>query len=237
MPRVILVTGASRGIGSAIAKEFLENNDIVYLNYKTHDEEARKFLKKYPLARLLKGDISDEATVKNMIAKIKAEVKKIDVVINNAGISIDTTIEDKTKENFTQILNTNLIGPFLVTKYASKIMTKGSIINISSTNGIDTYYPYSMDYDASKAGLISLTHNFAVLLSPNIRVNAIAPGWINTSMNNNLDPKFKENEEKKILLKRFGEPKEIAKTVFFLASPDASYINNTIIRVDGGYYG
>ena len=129
------------------------------------------------------------------------------------------------------------VAPFLVSKYVSKIMLqnkKGSIINVSSTNAIDSYYPYSMDYDSSKAGLNILTKNLSVELAPYIRVNAIAPGWINTPMNEYLDKNFKEKEINKIALNRFAEPIEIAKIIYFLASDDASYINGSIIVADGG---
>ena len=132
------------------------------------------------------------------------------------------------------MLDVNLIGPFLTSKYALEIMNNGSIINISSTNGIDTYYSYSLDYDASKAGLINLTHNFANMYAPNIRVNCIAPGWINTEMNKELDEEYIKEECEHILLERFAEPKEIANVVFFLASDESSYITDSIIRVDGG---
>ena len=110
----------------------------------------------------------------------------------------------------------------------------GAIINVSSTNGLETYYEYSLDYDASKAGLISLTHNLSNYLAPYIRVNAVAPGWVNTEMNKELDSCYIKEECDKIYLKRFAEPKEVAKVIYFLASDDASYINNEVLRVDGG---
>lgn len=236
MSRIVLVTGASRGLGFAIAKIFLENNDIVYVHYNNSEQDALKLQAKYSNARLVKADLSKEEDIKNMLNIIKKEQNNLDVIVNNAGIAIDTTFEDKTKDNFLYTLDVNLIAPFLVVKYAKELLKKGSIINISSTNGIDTYYPYSLDYDASKAGLISLTHNLAVELKPNIRVNAVAPGWINTDMNKELDEEYKKEECAKILLEKFGEPEEIAKVVFFLASDNASYINNSVIRVDGGSY-
>ena len=111
---------------------------------------------------------------------------------------------------------------------------KGNIVNVSSTNGIDSYYVESLDYDASKSGVISLTHNLANYLAPYIRVNCICPGWINTSMNDCLSDEFKEKEIKKILLNRFAEAEEIANVIYFLTTEEASYINDTIIKIDGG---
>ena len=136
-----------------------------------------------------------------------------------------------------KILEVNLVGTFLMCKYFGDIMYEnksGNIINISSTNGIDTYYEYSLDYDASKAGVINLTHNIASHYAPYIRVNTICSGWINTDMNKNMDIDFKRQEENKILLKRFADPKEIANTIYFVTSDDASYINDSVIRIDGG---
>ena len=155
-----------------------------------------------------------------------------------ATTAIDTLFEDKTVENFRKIIDVNLIGTFLVSKYASEYMLKnksGKIINISSTNGIDTYYPYGLDYDASKAGVISLTHNLAMQFAPYINVNCIASGWINTDMTKELDEDYIKEESSKILLGRFAEPMEIANVVAFLASDEASFVNGSIIRVDGGY--
>ncbi len=239
--KTVLITGASRGLGSSIARVFAKNNHNIILNYNNSEKETQKLteeLKQYNVEILpIKADITKEKEIKNMVDLSINKFKKIDVLINNAGIAIDTTFEDKTKENFIKTLDTNLIGPFLVSKYVGEEMLKekqGSIINISSTNGIDTYYEYSLDYDASKAGLISLTHNLATHYAPYIRVNCIAPGWINTEMNKNLDEEYKKEEENKILLNRFGNPEEIAKVVYFLSTDDASYINNETIRVDGG---
>lgn len=234
MNRVVLVTGASRGIGAAIAKTFLEDGDVVYINYNKSEKEALELAKNYEKAKTIKCDVTNEQEIDLMINEIKAKSGQLDVLVNNAGIAIDTTLEDKTKDNFRHILDVNLLGPFLVSKAAIKVMSKGSIINIASTNGIDTYYSYSLDYDASKAGLINMTHNLAVLLAPNIRVNAVAPGWVMTDMNKELDQEQIADECNNILLKRFAEPQEIADVVFFLASDKAKYIDNTVIRVDGG---
>lgn len=173
-----------------------------------------------------------------MVQQIIDIFGKIDVLVNNAGIAIDKEFEDRTIEGWQITLNTNLIAPFLVSKYVGYEMlknNKGKIINISSTNGINTFFPTSIDYDASKAALINLTHNLAIQFAPNINVNCVAPGWVNTDMNKELPKELIEEETSKIYKRRFAEPSEIAKVVTFLASDDANYINDEVIKVDGGY--
>ena len=237
--KVALITGASRGIGKACAIKFASNNYDVIINYNNSVNEAEELknyiLEKYDVnAVCIKADLSSEVEIKNMVNTIVDKFSTIDVLVNNAGIAIDCLVEEKTKEKFIKTLDVNLIGPFILTKEISKyINVNGSIINISSTNGIDTYYPYSLDYDASKAGLISLTNNLSQIYAP-IRVNAVAPGWVMTDMNKELDLEYIKEESSKILLDRFAEPEEIANVVYFLASDEASYINNSVIRVDGG---
>ncbi len=240
---VALVTGSSRGIGKSTIIELAKRGCNVVINYNNSIEEAnilKEFVEcNYEVNALaIKADISNEEEVKNMVDTTIKEFCKIDILVNNASVALDTLFEDKTKENFMKTLEVNLIGTFLVSKYVGNIMLqnkKGTIVNVSSTNGIDTFYPMSLDYDASKAGVISLTHNLALEYAPYIRVNAVAPGWVNTDMNKELDEEFIKLENQKIYLNRFANPEEIAKVIVFLASDDASYINNTVIRVDGGY--
>ena len=233
---VVLVTGSSKGIGKETALKYAKEGYDVVINYNNSLNDALKVeeeAKKYGVNTLIvKCDISNEEEVIDMVNLIKEEYGKVDVLVNNAGIAIDTAFEDKTVDNFRRILDVNLIGTFIVSKYVSKIMDKGVIINISSTNGIDTTYPESLDYDASKAGVISLTHNLATYLAPNIRVNAICPGWVNTDMNKELDEEFIKEETRKIKLGRFAEPKEIADAIYKIST--CTYINDSIIRVDGG---
>ena len=186
---------------------------------------------------IIKCDISNENDIENMKDTIINKFGKLDVLINNASISNDSLVSDKTKESFMRILEVNLVGTFLVSRIFGDLMyknKKGIIINIGSTNGIDTYYEYSLDYDTSKAGVINLTHNLANYYSPYVNVNCVCPGWINTPMNKDMDTEFRKNEENKILLNRFAEPSEIASLVYFLSTEDASYINDSIIRIDGG---
>ena len=238
--KTVIVTGSSRGIGAATIKEFAKNNYNVVINYLNNEEKANALKdeveKLYNIKALaIKADIKKEDQVKMLINQTYKHFGRIDCLVNNAGIAIDTTLEDKTVKNFNEILSTNLIGTFLMCKHIGSIMQEqgyGSIVNISSTNGIDSFYPYSMDYDASKAGVIYLTHNFANLYAPNIRVNSIAPGWVNTEMNKELPKEYIEEENKHILLNRFAEPEEIAKTIVFVA--ESTYMNDSIIKIDGG---
>lgn len=238
---VALVTGASRGIGAATIIELAKRGYSVVIHYHKSKKEAYELeekIKKYNVETLvISGDISKKDEVEAMTKEVIHRFNKIDVLINNAGIAIDTLYEDKTVENFQKILNTNLIGTFNVCKTVEKYMDNGVILNISSNNALDSYYPMSLDYDASKAGVLSLTKNLAVQYAPKIRVNALALGWVNTPMNQEMDLEFKKEQEEKILLHRFAEPEEIAKTIAFLISEDASYINGAVITVDGGHYG
>ena len=240
--KTVLITGASRGIGASLAKEFAKNKYNVVINYCNSQNEALKLAEnlraKYNVQLMcVKADISNEDEVKNMIDTIINKLGRIDVLINNAAISKDCYFDEKSVMDFKIVLDVNLVGTFLVSKHVGKYMLDrkcGKIINITSTNGIDTMNSYSIDYDASKAGVINLTHNLAKHYAPYINVNAIALGWVNTDSVLEMDPRIKEEEQKKILLNRFANPEEIAKIALFLASADASYINNSIIRVDGG---
>lgn len=186
---------------------------------------------------VIKADVSNEEEVKNMVQEIINKFGRIDVLVNNAGIAIDKEFEDRTVEDWKRTLEVNTIGTFLVSKYASEYMMKnksGKIINVSSTNGINTFFPSSIDYDASKAAIINLTYNLAIQFAPYINVNAVAPGWVNTEMNKELSKELIEEETERIYKKRFAEPEEIAKVICFLTSEDAEYINSTVIKVDGG---
>ena len=206
--RTVIVTGGSRGIGASISKRFAKEGYNVVINYVSNDERANKLKKEleenYNASILLvKADISNEEDVKRLIDETIKTFKSIDCLVNNAGIAIDKPFLEKTKEEFNKVLNTNLVGPFLTCKYAYNYLinsNNSSIINITSKFGIETVYPESMDYDASKSGLISLTKNLSRVFSPEVRVNAVAPGWVKTEMNSDMDKDFEKEEEVFILL-------------------------------------
>ena len=245
MSKVVLVTGSSKGIGAAIVKELASCGYDVVINYNSSQKEAeelKKEIEEYNVrSMVIRCDISKENQVQFMIDNVVNTLGSIDVVVNNAAICMNSFFRQKSVDDFKKTFDTNVVGAFLVSKYASKYMLNnkwGRIINISSTNGINTYYPICMEYDASKAALISLTHNLAVELSPYVNVNAITPGFIATESElDGMDEEFIKSEEEKILVRRKGKPEEVAKLVRFLISEDADYINNSIIRIDGGQYG
>ena len=236
--KVVLVTGSSRGIGASTVLAFAKRGANVVINYVQEKEKAEALAHRIEAnqgvkALVIKADISKEEEVKSLVQTTLETFGKIDILVNNAGIAIDTLFEDKSKENFMRTLEVNLVGTFLMCKEVGSEMLKrqkGVIINVSSTNGIDTVYPESIDYDASKAGVISLTKNLSKAYAPFIRVNTVCPGWVNTDMNQTLEQDFIDQETSKILVNRFAEPEEIANAIVFLAS----YINGTILRVDGG---
>lgn len=215
---ICLVTGSSRSLGKEIIKKFAREGFEVIINYNKSEKDAYKLADEIgSKARVIKCDISNEEEVRDMFDQID----HLDVLINNAAIADDKDPLEKSALEFNRVLHTNLTGTFLVTKYAIEKMGNGSIVNISSTNGIDTYYPESIDYDASKAGIISLTHNFAKYLS-DIRVNCICPDWIDTEMNKDMDEIYKAKIN-------FIKPDVLASLVYKVAMNKG--INDQIIKV------
>jgi len=243
--KVVLITGGNRGIGKKTAQIFAENNFDVVITYNTQKDLAQKVQKEIEsfgvVCFIKKCDISNESDVKSLFDDVIKKFNKIDVLVNNAGIAIDTLFCDKTAENFKKTLDVNLVGTFLVSKYFGEEMFKqksGKIVNIASTNGINTYFPMCLDYDASKAGIISLTHNLAMQFSPYINVNCVAPGFIATESEiKDMDNDFIKSEEEKIFKKRAGTEEDVANLIFFLSSDKADFINSEVIRIDGGMYG
>lgn len=245
MSKVCLITGGARGIGKKIAETMSNNGYIVVVNYNSSLDRAMAFQRELGnMGReclFVKADVSDEVQVENMVELIMSKYGKIDVLVNNSAVTNDSLFGEKSADDFRRVLDVNVVGAFNVSKLVGNIMHNqkyGKIINIASTNGINTYYPMCAEYDASKSALISLTHNLAVQFAPYVNVNAIAPGFISTESEiAGMDEEFIKLEEEKIMVRRAGKPEEVAKFVYFLASDDASFINNQVIKINGGVYG
>lgn len=241
--KVAVITGARRGLGASIAYSLARRGYDIVVNDRVGEKELLEVVNyikdNYDVDAIgVMADVSTEDEVKRFLNVVKEKYGRVDVVINNAAIVEDVEIEKRSTETFNETLINNTTSVYLMSKYFGKFMynnKKGKIINISSTNGINAFFPTSIDYDASKAAVISLTHNFALEYAPYVLVNSVAPGWINTAMNQELPIKLIKEECDKIYLKRFAEPQEIANLVCFLASEECSYINGEIIKIDGGY--
>lgn len=238
--KVVLVTGSARGIGRAIAESFAERGAIVVLsdyNSESLANAKQVFQEKKYTFLALPCDVTQEDQVNRLIEQIVSTYNRLDIVINNAGITRDTLLMRMKTEQWDAVINTNLKGVFLVTKSVSKQLIKqrfGKIINISSVIGIIGNSGQS-NYAASKAGVIGFTKAVArELAGRNITVNAIAPGYIATEMTHVLDEKAKEALLTAIPLKRAGNSQDVANAALFLASPFADYITGQVIRVDGG---
>lgn len=246
MNKVVLITGAAQGIGKAIAWELAKHQYDIVINYHTSQQAAAdlksEIIENFGVRCLTIGaDVSDPEQVDQMITQVEEQLGGVDILINNAAIDLSNLFHLKNAEEFRRTLDVNVIGAFNCSKRVYEHMLKqeyGRIINIASTNGINTYYPMCIDYDASKAALISLTHNLAFEMGPYVHVNCIAPGFIGTENElDGYDEEFLKEEVEKIMVKRYGEPKEVAYLVRFLISDQADYINNTVIRIDGGQIG
>lgn len=241
MEKVALVTGATRGIGKQIAITLSKEGYNIALNYRTENDELENLKKEIGANNVevlaVQGDVSNFEDCENVVKETIEKFGRIDVLVNNAGITKDMLLARMKEEDFKQVIDVNLVGTFNVTKNVISYMMKarsGRIINISSVVGISGNAGQS-NYAASKAGIIGFTKSLAKeVASRNILVNAIAPGFIQTSMTDVLKDEIKEEIAKAIPLKRMGTADDVANLVRFLASEDSSYITGQVINVDGG---
>ena len=241
MDKVAMITGATRGIGKQIALTLANEGYNIVLNYRTENDELiqakNEIESKNVKCLTVQGDVTNFEDCKQMIESAIKEFGKIDVLINNAGITKDMLLARMKEEDFKQVIDVNLVGTFNMTKNVISYMMKarnGKIINISSVVGIAGNAGQT-NYSASKAGIIGFTKSLAKeVASRNILVNAVAPGFIETNMTDVLKQEVKDEIAKNIPLKRMGTPQDVANVVKFLASEDSSYITGQVISVDGG---
>lgn len=236
-----LVTGASRGIGRAIALELAAQGANVVVNFAGNETKAQSVVEEIEhlgvRAMKVRADVADETDVKNMVKEVIGQLGSMDILVNNAGITKDNLLMRMKAEEFDQVINTNLKGVFLCTKAVTRQMMKqrsGKIINVSSIVGVSGN-PGQANYVAAKSGVIGLTKSAAKeLASRNIHVNAVAPGFIATDMTDELTEEQRKGMLAMVPLERLGTAEDVAKTVRFLASDDASYITGQTIHIDGG---
>lgn len=239
--KTALVTGASRGIGSEIAKKLAAQGASVILNFNGSEEKAQEVKKEIEsaggTASLSRFDVSDYGACEECMQKLMNEYSHLDILVNNAGITRDGLLMKMSGEDFDQVIRVNLKGAFHTIRFASRQMLRqksGRIINISSVVGVAGNAGQA-NYAAAKAGIIGLTKTAAKeLASRGITVNAIAPGFIDTDMTAGLSDKVKEAAAAQIPLGTFGKPQDVAAAAAFLASEDAGYITGQVLHVDGG---
>ncbi|MED4989055.1 3-oxoacyl-[acyl-carrier-protein] reductase [Parageobacillus toebii] len=239
--KVALVTGASRGIGRAIALELARQGAKVAVNYAGNEAKANEVVEEIKNmggeAFAIQADVSNAEAVDQMVKSVLERFERIDILVNNAGITRDNLLMRMKEEEWDDVMNINLKGVFNCTKAVTRPMMKqryGRIVNIASIVGVSGN-PGQANYVAAKAGVIGLTKTAArELASRNITVNAVAPGFITTDMTDRLSEELKAEMLKQIPLARFGEPEDVAKVVSFLVSDAASYMTGQTLHVDGG---
>ena len=231
----VVVTGGASGIGASTAARFLEEGAQVAILDRDEQGCARA-VEETPRLRAIVADVADSVSVQRAFGEVEKALGGVDVVINNAGISIRHKFLDITPEEWARVLAVNLTGAFYVAQAAARLMMKGEggvILNTASTNGI-MGYPFYADYNASKAGLIELTRSMALELAPKVRVNAVAPGYVLTPMQRaEYTDEMLDEVNRKIPLRRHAKPEEVAALFAFLASEDAAYLNGHVYIIDG----
>ena len=241
--KIGIVTGGSRGIGRAIVLTLVKAGAKIAFTYAQNDEAAKKLLEEVrdmgSEALSFKGDVRDYGTCREFVEQVKSYFGGLDFLVNNAGITQDKAFMMMEKEEWQRVIDTNLTGYFNMARSCIVTFLKqksGNIVNISSISGISGI-PRQANYSAAKAGIIGLTKSLAQEVAPyNIRVNCVAPGFIETDMVSALKPELREKYIKQIPLGRFGDPKDVAKSVLFFLSPLSGYSTGQILKVDGGLH-
>ena len=234
MRSVALITGCAKGIGREIALTLARDGYDIIGTYLTSEDDILSLKKKIEFIGVkfdyYKLDLSNESEINSFCNSIKNKYKNIDILINNAALSMDCEFEDKTKEEFMKVLEVNLVGPFLLIKNLYTISDGGIIINISSTDGINTYQTLNMDYSASKAALINLTKSLALKLE-NIKIYALCPNWVNTESIREMDQEYLKNELKRIGQYKLIEPNQVADKVIEIINSNIK--SGSIIVMEG----
>jgi 3-oxoacyl-[acyl-carrier protein] reductase len=237
--KIALVTGASRGIGAACAVALGKAGYKVAVHYRSQEDQARQVSAAIPGSMPIKMDLSQEGACEQLVKLVRDEMGGLDVLVNNAGMSLDALLPFAKPEDFDQLVATNLRPVFLLSKYASKQMIRrkwGRIVNLSSVVGY-TGNPGQALYSMTKAAITGFSKSAALDLAKfGITVNTVAPGFIQTDMTNALSPEVREHILQKVPMGRLGQAEEIAAAVKFLVSEEASYITGTTLHVNGGMY-
>jgi 3-oxoacyl-[acyl-carrier protein] reductase len=240
--KVAIVTGASRGIGRAIAERFAANGARVVVDYTRGGKEAAAVVAAIEAsggeAIAVQADVSKSADVRRLVQATLDRFGRVDILVNNAGVMVAKDVRDTTEDDWDQTIDINLKGAYLCSKEVAPVMIRqgaGRIINMSSNSGL--YHPSAMrftEYVVSKAGMNGLTKAMALTYGPEITVNAICPGWIRTDMVEEIDPVIQQRILDETALKRWGTPADVAASAVFLASEDATFITGELLIVAGG---
>lgn len=226
----VFITGANCDIGISLSETLIKLGYNLYLGYNNNCENIDKLMSKYNNVIKVHIDVTNEEEIIGVASKID----NIDLLINLSAICLDSNYLDKTKEEFMKVLEVNLVGMFLVIKHFSKIMNNNSlIINMSSTDGIDTYNELSIDYSASKAGIISMTKTFSLILD-NLKIISIAPNWVNTSSVREMNQEYLNSELKRIKQPRLIEVEELTEKVIDLIN-SKDLVSGEVYRIEGNY--